>query len=155
MKSFRRQKWWGIQASTGLPLIMTAATATSGGSPVDVPMTVGDESTNSATSLRHLRSKIVEGLGAKKSSVTVVPTSSAAGGGEHAAPANIGAAGKVAGSVGFVGSLLGEVLVSYSTSTLPPGKRHSISATSAHFEELAAEAGVDLDADDINMEGSG
>lgn len=153
VESYRQQKWWELQTQTGLPLTMTGATTTSGGSPVDAPVTLGDESTNSATSLRHLRSKIVEGLGAKKSSIAAIPPSSAAGGGEHAVPANVGAAGKVAGGVGFAGSLLGEVLVSYSTSTLPPGKRHSISATSAHFEELAAEAGIDLDADDINIEG--
>lgn len=58
----------------------------------------------------------------------------------------------MAGGMGFGGSILGEVLVSYSTSSLPPAKRHSISATSAHYEELAAEAGIDLDADEINIE---
>ena len=48
--------------------------------------------------------------------------------------------------------MLGEVLASYSMSTLPPSKRHSISATSAHFEELAAEAGIDVEAEEINIE---
>eukprot|EP00904_Undaria_pinnatifida_P003688 jgi/Undpi1/1331/HiC_scaffold_11.g04723.m1 len=58
----------------------------------------------------------------------------------------------MAGGVGFGGSMLGEVLASCSMSTLPPSKRHSISATSAHFEELAAEAGIDPEAEEINIE---
>lgn len=99
-----------------------------------------EASVQSSTSLRNLGSKIVKGLG--QICPKTGPTSSAetAGG------------GGMAGGMGFGGSMLGEVLVSYSTSSLPPAKRHSISATSAHLEELAAEAGIDMDADEVNIE---
>lgn len=109
------------------------------------PNIAPESSVQSSTSLKNLSSKIVKGLGQVCPQKTG-PSSSAethAGGG--------GGAG-MAGGMGFGGSMLGEVLVSYSTSSLPPAKRHSISATSAHYEELAAEAGIDLDADEINIE---
>lgn len=139
---------------------MTAVTVSGGGTPPDDSMTVGEDSAHSSASLRNLSSKIVKGLGGRKKSSGQSPSTNIVhGGAESVAPehvgASLGATNKVAGGVGFVGSMLGEVLVSYSTSTLPPGKRYSISATSAHYEELAAEAGIDLDADEINMEGVG
>lgn len=100
----------------------------------------GENPRLSSTSLKNLGSKVVKNLGqiCKKSSTA------------HNAP--LAEHGGMPGGMGFGGSMLGEVLVSYSTSTLPPSKRHSISAASAHFEELAAEAGIDLDADEINIE---
>lgn len=112
---------------------MTASVGVS--EPVVAP---GEDSIMSGTSLKNLGSKVVKNLGqiCKKST-------------PHNGSADHGA---MSGGMGFGGSMLGEVLVSYSTSTLPPAKRHSISAASAHFEELAAEAGIDLDADDINIE---
>ena len=104
-------------------------------------------SVQSSTSLKNLGSKIVKGLGQicpktgpTSSAETAISGGAAAGG------------GGMAGGMGFGGSMLGEVLVSYSTSSLPPAKRHSISATSAHLAELAAEAGIDMDADEINIE---
>lgn len=113
--------------------IMTASVGVS--EPVMAP---GEDSILSGTSLKNLGSKVVKNLGqiCKKST-------------PHNGSADHGA---MSGGMGFGGSMLGEVLVSYSTSTLPPSKRHSISAASAHFEELAAEAGIDLDADEINIE---
>lgn len=124
---------------------------------VSPALATGGEDMYSSTSLKNLGSKIVKGLGSKKTDSTTY-TSSPSGpqdGGDVGGGGGGGGGrgGKVpAGGVGFMGSMLGEVLVSYSTSTLPPSKRHSINAASAHFEELAAEAGVDFDVDEINME---
>lgn len=139
---------------------MVAASVIIGGH-VDVSAAAGDESASSTTSLRNLiGSKIAKGLGGKNKTLVQASSTNIAhqnGITGAAVPDHVGgssgAAGKVAGGIGFVGSILGEVLVSYSTSTMPPGKRHSISATAAHFEELAAEAGLDLDADEMTMEG--
>ncbi len=106
-----------------------------------------DSSVQSSTSLKNLGSKVVKGLG-QLCPTKAGPSSSA----ETAVSGGGGGGGGMAGGLGFGGSMLGEVLVSYSTSSLPPGKRHSIAATSAHLEELAAEAGIDMDADEINIE---
>lgn len=102
-----------------------------------------DSSVQSSTSLKNLGSKVVKGLG------QLCP---AKAGPSSSAETAVSGGGGMAGGLGFGGSMLGEVLVSYSTSSLPPGKRHSIAATSAHLEELAAEAGIDMDADEINIE---
>lgn len=97
------------------------------------PAMAPESSAQSSNSLKNLSSKVVKGLGQVPASKPRLST-------------------EMAGGMGFEGSMLGEVLVSYSMSSLPPAKRHSISATSAHFEQLAAEAGIDLDADEIHME---
>lgn len=116
---------------------------------VDPAMAVGADSMQSSTTLKNLSSKVVKGLGQICGKTSAPP---AATGSAHVQTEHVGGGGGMAGAMGFGGSMLGEVLVSYSTSTLPPSKRHSISATSAHFEELAAEAGIDLDAEEINIE---
>lgn len=110
------------------------------------PAMAAESSVHSASSLKNLGSKVVKGLEqiCPKKAWSSSFAETAGGGGSGG--------GGMAGGVGFGGSMLGEVLVSYSTNSLPPTKRHSISATSAHFEELAAEAGIDLDADEINIE---
>lgn len=102
-----------------------------------------DSSVQSSTSLKNLGSKVVKGL------TQLCP---AKAGQSSSAETAVSCSGGMAGGMGFGGSMLGEVLVSYSTSSLPPGKRHSIAATSAHLEELAAEAGIDMDADEVNIE---
>lgn len=101
-----------------------------------------ESSMQSSTSLKNIGSKVVKGLG------QICPAKIAPSSCETA----ISGGGGMAGGMGFGGSMLGEVLVSYSTSSLPPAKRHSITATSAHLEQLAAEAGIDMDADEINIE---
>lgn len=117
---------------------MTAAVAIT----MDNLMFSPEQCSNSTTSLKTLGGKIVKGLGGKKTTVT---TSLNVAQEESTLQ-------KMAEGQGFTGSILGEVMTSYTTCSLPPSKRYSISATSAHFEELAAEAGIDLDADEINME---
>lgn len=111
---------------------------------MDPPPLPGGESIDSMNSLKNLGTRVVKGLGA--SGATVASST------QLAARQLEGVVPKIGGANGSGGSILGELLASYSTSTLPPSKRHSISVTAAHFEELAAEAGVDLDVDDINME---
>lgn len=103
-----------------------------------------------STSLKNIGSKVVKGLG----HIHGKKTESSQSGKDRITDHTSGAVGGVtmAGGVGFGGSMLGEVLASCSMSTLPPSKRHSISATSAHFEELAAEAGIDPEAEEINIE---
>ena len=62
----------------------------------------------------------------------------------------------VEGSVSFEGNSPGKRLESYSTSPtrlLPSNERQSTSAAIARFETLAAEAGSDLDFDEVNIEG--
>lgn len=60
---------------------------------------------------------------------------------------------KVAGVAGLMGNnATSEVPGSHPTRALQPSNRYSISATTLHFEELAAEAGVDIDADEINVD---
>lgn len=108
------------------------------------PAMAPESSVQSSASLKNVGSKVVQGLGQIRPVRAGSSLAETIGGG--------GGGGGMAGVVGFGGSILGEVLVSYSTNSLPPSKRHSISATSAHFEELAAEAGIDLDADEINIE---
>lgn len=112
-------------------------------------VTAGGDSVHSNNSLKNVGSKVVKGLGEIYGQNPGVSTQQV---GNRASERGIAGGGGMAGGMGFGGSMLGEVLISYSTSTLPPAKRLSIAATSAHFEELAAEAGIDLDADEINIE---
>lgn len=121
--------------------------AASAGAP-NPPMSPGEGSVHSSPSLKNLGSKVVKGLGHIHGKRAGSPPS----GKDRPDHQHAHDAGSMAGGVGFGGSMLGEVLVSYSMSTLPPSKRHSISATSAHFEELAAEAGIDVEAEEINIE---
>lgn len=54
--------------------------------------------------------------------------------------------------MGFSGSMPGEIMMSYSTSTMLPPKRHSISVTADKYEDLAAKAGIELDISEVNIE---
>lgn len=140
MNQGRRAARRAREISPSKPPVVCFNMATSVGA--SDPVMAPESSVQSSTSLKNLGSKVVKGLG-QTSPNKAGPSSSA----ETAI-----SGGGMAGGMGFGGSMLGEVLVSYSTSSLPPAKRHSISATSAHLAELAAEAGIDMDADEINIE---